>query len=48
MESLRFIDFEGFRAILNNEQAYADGANGERRPYDPVAIFKNANLDDSE
>tara|TARA_R110000772_G_scaffold88129_1_gene183358 strand:+ start:1406 stop:2470 length:1065 start_codon:yes stop_codon:yes gene_type:complete len=36
----RIVDFEGFRAILNNALAYSDGAKGGRPPYDPVAMFK--------
>jgi transposase, IS5 family len=39
-ELLRIVDFEGFRVILDNALAYADGKKGGRRPYDPVAMFK--------
>jgi transposase, IS5 family len=36
----QIVDFEGFRPILNNALAYANGAKGGRPPYDPVAMFK--------
>jgi Transposase domain (DUF772) len=36
----RIVDFEGFRVILTNALAYADGARGGRPPYDCVAMFK--------
>jgi transposase, IS5 family len=36
----RIVDFEGFRVILDNALAYANGAKGGRPPYDPVAMFK--------
>jgi transposase, IS5 family len=36
----RIVDCEGFRVILNNEQAYGDGVKGGRPPYDFVAMFK--------
>lgn len=36
----RVVDFEGFRLILDNALAYADGLKGGRPPYDCVAMFK--------
>lgn len=36
----RVVDFEVFRAALENALAYGDGAKGGRPPYDPVAMFK--------
>jgi IS5 family transposase len=36
----QIVDFEGFRMILENALAYADGAKGGRPPYDCVAMFK--------
>jgi len=39
-ELVRIVDFEGFRVILDNAMAYADGSKGGRPPYDCVAMFK--------
>lgn len=36
----RIVDFEGFRVILDNALAYADGSKGGRPLYDPAAMFK--------
>lgn len=36
----RIVDFEGFRAILENALVYSDGSKGGRPPYDSVSMFK--------